>query len=178
MESFDRRSFMKTAGLAGSTLVAPGLLHSATGSETVVHEIAQDAQPLPSASRPVKFAVCGMSHDHIYGMVGAIERGGGTLVAAWGGEPDKIAGFKKRYPNVKMVATQDEIVHDPAIELVLSSQIANERAPLGVRCMKARQGLPLRQARHHHARAARRRTQDHRRDQTNLRASCTANGWR
>jgi predicted dehydrogenase len=101
------------------------------------HEIAQDSQPLPAASRPVKFAVCGMSHDHIYGMVGAIQRGGGVLVAAWGGEPDKIALFKKRFPDVKFVATQDEIIHDPAIELVLSSQIANERAPLGVKCMKA-----------------------------------------
>ena len=34
----------------------------------------------------IKFAVCGMSHDHIYGMVGAIQRGGGEMVAAWGGE--------------------------------------------------------------------------------------------
>ena len=39
----------------------------------------------------IKFAVCGMSHDHIYGMIGAIQRGGGELVAAWGGEEDKLA---------------------------------------------------------------------------------------
>jgi predicted dehydrogenase len=136
MESFDRRSFMKHAGLAGTSLVAPSLLYAAPPVH-VADEIAQDAQPMPAASRPVKFAVCGMSHDHIYGMVGAVQRGGGVLVAAWGGEEDKVAGFKKRFPDVKIVSTQDEIVHDPSIELVLSSQIANERAPLGVRCMKA-----------------------------------------
>ena len=71
-----------------------------------------------------------MSHDHIYGMIGAVQRGGGELVAAWAGEDDKIAAFKKRFPNVKMVATQDEILNDPSVQLVLSSQIANERAPL------------------------------------------------
>ena len=133
MESFDRRSFMKHAGLAGTSLVAPSLTHAAP----VIHEVAQDAQAMPKPSRPVKFAVCGMSHDHIFGMIGAVQRGGGVLVAAWGGEEDKLAGFRKRFPDVKIVSTQDEIIHDPSIELVLSSQIANERAPLGVRCMKA-----------------------------------------
>jgi len=84
----------------------------------------------------IKFAVCGMSHDHIYGMIAAIQRGGGELVAAWGGEPDKLDGFTKRFPGVKIVETQDEILDDRSVQLVLSSQIANERAPLGVRVMK------------------------------------------
>jgi hypothetical protein len=38
--------------------------------------------------------------------------------------------FAKRLPGVNIVKTQEEILHDPAIQLVLSSQIANERAPL------------------------------------------------
>jgi predicted dehydrogenase len=58
------------------------------------------------------------------------------MVAAWGGEADKFANFTKRFPDVKVVKTQDEILNDPSIQLVLSSQIANERAPLGVRAMK------------------------------------------
>jgi predicted dehydrogenase len=101
--------------------------------------VVEDSVPLQADEAPkyhIKFAVCGMSHDHIYGMVGAIQRGGGELVAAWGGEEDKIAGFTKRFPNVKMVKTQDEILNDDSIQLVLSSQIASERAPLGVRAMK------------------------------------------
>jgi len=132
MDRFDRRFFLRHAGFAGAALGIQPLAPSAG----VAQEIAHDSQPVPSPGRPVKFAVCGMSHDHIYGMIGAIQRGGGVLVAAWGGEQDKLANFKKRFPDVKIVATQDEIVHDPSIELVLSSQIANERAPLGVRCMK------------------------------------------
>ena len=77
-----------------------------------------------------------MSHDHIYGMVGAMQRGGGVLVAAYGQEPDKIAAFTKRFPGVKMVESEDAILHDPSIQLVLSSTIPNERAPLGVRVME------------------------------------------
>jgi predicted dehydrogenase len=77
-----------------------------------------------------------MSHDHIYGMVGAIQRGGGELVAAFGEEPDKLAAFSKRYPDVKMVESEDEILNDSSIQLVLSSTVASHRAPLGVRVMK------------------------------------------
>ena len=41
-----------------------------------------------------------MSHDHIYGMIGAVQRGGGEAGgAAWGGEADKIATFRKRFPD-------------------------------------------------------------------------------
>ena len=57
-------------------------------------------------------------------------------MAAWGGEDDKVAGFRKRFPDVKIVKTQDEILGDPAVQLVLTSQIANERAGLAVRAMK------------------------------------------
>jgi hypothetical protein len=35
-----------------------------------------------------------------------------------------------------MVKAQDEILDDPSVQLALSSQIADERAPLGVRVMK------------------------------------------
>jgi len=77
-----------------------------------------------------------MSHDHIYGMVGAIQRGGGELVAAYGEEPDKVAAFTKRYPDVKWAKSEDEILSDGSIQLVLSSAIASHRAPLGVRVME------------------------------------------
>jgi predicted dehydrogenase len=37
---------------------------------------------------------------------------------------------------VKIVKTQDQILNDPSVQLVLSSQVPNERAHLGVRAMK------------------------------------------
>ncbi len=138
-DNLNRRSFLKTVSAAGMASALPEMacgLYSDRGHTT--HEVAgprQDDTSKPKDS--VKFSVCGMSHDHIYGMVGAIQRGGGTLVAAYGSEPDKIAAFKKRFAEVKIASSEDEILHDSSIQLVLSSKIASERASLGVRVMKA-----------------------------------------
>lgn len=138
-DSRGRRAFLKTVGAAGMISAVPEMAFGLSAmSGHVVHEVALPGQEEPvKASRPVRFAVCGMSHDHIYGMVGAIAHGGGELVAWYGAEPDKVANFKKRFPGVKQVASEDAILHDGTIELVLSSKIANERAPLGVRVMQA-----------------------------------------
>lgn len=107
------------------------------GDGPVVHEIAMPSAAEQAAPKyNIKFAVCGMSHDHIWGMTDAIVQGGGQLVSAYGAEPNKVARFTKRYPNAKMVASEDAILNDPSIQLVLSSAIASERAPLGVRVMK------------------------------------------
>jgi len=147
MESTGRRDFLKQTGLIGSVAMVGSatMLGSVLPSSTVAlggergGVIEETVLPKQSEEPPkyhIKFAVCGMSHDHIHGMVGAIQRGGGELVAAWAGEEDKLAAFTKRNPNVKIVKTQDEILNDPSVQLVLSSQIANERAPLGIRAMK------------------------------------------
>lgn len=111
----------------------------ALGGETgtVREEVLQ--APAQAEEKPkyhIKFGVCGMSHDHIYGMIGAIQRGGGEMVIAWADEDDKIAAFKKRFPDVKFAKSKDEVLSDPSIQLVLSSEKANERAGIGVRAMK------------------------------------------
>ena len=136
-QELNRRSFLRSAGLASLLTTLPGGA-LALGPEQ--GSILQEAvPPRPEAeTKPkysVKFAVCGMSHDHIYGMVGAMQRGGGILVSAYGQEPDKTAAFSKRFPDCRMVTTEDAILDDNSIQLVLSSAIPNQRAPLGVRVM-------------------------------------------
>ena len=132
----NRRSFLKSLSSAGMLTALPVSAFGSTEGH-ILHEVAAPSQAITPAGQSIRFAVCGMSHDHIYGMVGAVQRGGGVLVAAWGAEPDKLAGFRKRYPDIRFVSTQQEILDDPTIQLVLSSQVANERAPLGVRAMRA-----------------------------------------
>ena len=123
--STDRRDFLKQASLMGSIAMLAGSPSAGVlGAGSEFPGMIENSLPFQQEEPPkhhIKFAVCGMSHDHIYGMVGAIQRGGGELVAAWGGEEDKLAAFTKRFPNVRMVKTQDEILHDPSIQLVLSS---------------------------------------------------------
>lgn len=137
-EDFGRRSFLRGLGATGLMAALPEAGFAAgPANGGVIHEVlpAQseaDAQPKHS----IKFAVCGISHDHIHGMIGAIQRGGGELVMAYGEEPDKLAVFTKRYPNARMVQSEDAILNDSSIQLVLSSAIASHRAPLGVRVMR------------------------------------------
>jgi predicted dehydrogenase len=130
-----RRGFLKHASLLGSFAML-GTPSFASGSLPVAEETLVPQEPEAAPKYKIKFAVCGMSHDHIYGMIGAVQRGGGELVAAWGSEEDKLANFKKRFPDVKIVQTQSEIIENPDIQLVLSSQIANERAGIGIRVMR------------------------------------------
>ncbi len=138
-----RREFLKQAGLLGSlgsAAMMAGLPENAMafggGAARIVEDAISPAQTDETPKYHIKFAVCGMSHDHINGMIGAVRRGGGELVAAWGGEQDKLAAFRKKFPDVKIAATQDEILDDPSVQLVLTSQIASERAGIAVRAMK------------------------------------------
>jgi len=137
-----RREFLKQAGLVGSmgsaammTMLPEGAAAWGGGEPHVTAE-SLPAQPEEAPKYHIRFAVCGMSHDHIRGMIGAVQRGGGELVAAWGGEDDKLADFRVRYPGVKIAKTQDEILEDPSVQLILSSQIPVERAGLAIRAMK------------------------------------------
>ena len=100
-----RRDFLKRAGVMGAmgslgTIMA-SLPEGAISLGGAIREEALTAQEQEAPKYHIRFGVCGMSHDHIYGMIGAVQRGGGEMVAAWGGEPDKQAAFTKRYPNVK-----------------------------------------------------------------------------
>ena len=137
IDGLDRRNFLRAVGSAG---IASSLPHSILALDASGRSFAQEVlQPTPQEppQYSIKFAACGMSHDHIWGMIGAMQRGGGVLVAGYASEPDKIAMFQKRFPGVKLAASEDEILNDPTIQLVLSSKIPSERADLGIRAMRA-----------------------------------------
>ncbi|MCC7526284.1 MAG: Gfo/Idh/MocA family oxidoreductase, partial [Chitinophagaceae bacterium] len=84
----------------------------------------------------IKFSVIGINHGHIYGMVDAVTRGGGQLVSFYAKEPDLATAFAKKYPQVKQATDPRAILEDQSIQLILSSGIPAERAPLGVEVMQ------------------------------------------
>jgi predicted dehydrogenase len=133
--STDRRALLQTLGAAGTLAALQSAAFASPASQTSSSEVLAP-EPESKPKHTIRFGVCGMSHDHIYGMIKAVERGGGELVTAWGAEADKLAAFAKRYPSVRLVKDQDAILEDPALQLVLSSQVANERAGIGVRAME------------------------------------------
>jgi predicted dehydrogenase len=100
---------------------------------------------VPRASRSVrvqkgapkiKIAVVGINHSHIYSQVQAVQRGGGELVSFYAKEADLAAAFSKRFPQAARARSEKEILENRDIQLVLSSAIPDERAPLGIRVMQ------------------------------------------
>ncbi|MBV9987071.1 MAG: Gfo/Idh/MocA family oxidoreductase [Chitinophagaceae bacterium] len=120
---FSRRSF-----LANTTTTAAGvaLLSSLPKSGLAVF------RPEPR----IRFSVININHSHIYGMINAITRGGGELVSVYAKEPDLLAGFTRQFPKAKVAQSENEILEDPSIQLIMSSGIPDERAPLGIKVMK------------------------------------------
>ena len=71
-----------------------------------------------------------------------LERQDLAKVALDGGRVPKISlsghsDFRKRFPDVKIVTGEEDILNDSSIQLVLSSKIASQHAALGVKVMKA-----------------------------------------
>jgi predicted dehydrogenase len=136
MENFGRRGFLKSMGAAGMVSALPELAYGLAGGGAVTLDV---AAPGPGAGFPqhaVKFAVIGLDHAHIYGMVEALVRGGGQPVAFYSTLPKAIAAFSKLYPQARLAGSEEEILNDPQIQLVASAGINNLRAPLGLRVMR------------------------------------------
>ena len=133
---YDRRKFIKSATAATSaaglfSILPKGLLGNRTTSKDA------ESNFVPSYAEPkIYFSVIGINHSHIYSPVDAVIRGGGQLVSYYAKENDLAAAFSKKYPQAKKVSAEKEILEDKSIQLVLSSIIPNERAPLGIRVMQ------------------------------------------
>src|SRR4029450_2965588 len=94
---------------------------------------AQTPAPARSGSPRIKFGGVGINHSHINSQVESVIRGGGELVSVFAKEPDLLDAFAKRFPQAKRSREEKEILEDSAIQLVLSSGIPVERAPLVIR---------------------------------------------
>ncbi|MBN9390371.1 MAG: Gfo/Idh/MocA family oxidoreductase [Chloroflexi bacterium] len=84
----------------------------------------------------IRFAVIGINHGHIYDQVNLLLEAGGELAAFYAPEPDLAATFTKTYPQAVQAESKAQILEDPAIQLVTSAGIPNDRAPLGVEVMR------------------------------------------
>ena len=129
----DRRTFLKSSLSTAAIAAAPLVLTARRGDAAQ----AQAATAQPAGEPRIRFAAIGMNHGHINGMCDALTRAGGELVSFYAKEADLAAAFAKRYPKAVLAKSGQEILDDKRIALVASAGIANERAPLGIRVMKA-----------------------------------------
>ena len=129
----DRRTFLKSS-LSTAAIAAAPLVLTARRSDAAQ---AQAATAQPGGEPRIRFAAIGMNHGHINGMCDALIRAGGELVSFYAKEPDLATAFATRYKKAVLAKSEQEILDDKRIALVASAAIANERAPLGIRVMKA-----------------------------------------
>ena len=129
----DRRTFLKSSLSTAAIAAAPLVLTARRGDAAQP----QAATAQPGGEPDARLAAIGMNHGHINGQCNALMRAGGQLVSFYAKEPDLAAAFGKQFPNARLVKDEREILEDKSIQLVTSASIASERAPLGIRVMKA-----------------------------------------
>jgi predicted dehydrogenase len=136
-ESVDRRRFlMEIAGTAtaasalGAVPVGAALPQSATQGNAAQPGAAQSEKTV------FDFAVVGINHNHIYAQVNAVLKAGGALTWLYAKEPDLVEAFRKQFPQATLARSEDEVLQDSKVRLVLTSGIPDERAPLGIRAMR------------------------------------------
>ena len=101
------------------------------------------ALDLPPRPTPVvrpgefRFAAAGLAHGHIYGMTRGLLEAGATLTAVWDEDPALVAEFCRAFPRARPARCLDELLADPALDLVASAAVPADRCGLGLRVMAA-----------------------------------------
>ena len=140
--TFNRRKFLRYSTL---TATGMGLLNvlpqnaiaaAAPMADKKTHAVTEELIK-QNADPRIKFSVISINHAHIYSQVDAVIRGGGQLISLYAKEPELVTAFTKKYPLVKLAASEKEILDDKSIQLILSSAIPVDRAGIGIRAMQA-----------------------------------------
>ena len=142
MSGANRRDFLQAAGIAGMfSAVSSAAMAQANSSQGIsgagTVDPANTSRAEITPTHHIKFSAIGLDHAHIYGMTRAILRGGGELVSFFAQDPAQIAAFRKEFGDVKLASSEDEILGDKSVQLVLGAPIPDLRAPLGIRVMQA-----------------------------------------
>jgi predicted dehydrogenase len=133
----NRRRFIRNTVAAATGMTILSSLPKKTMARLADEQPGSQPFSMINQAEPkIKFSVIAVNHGHIYGMVDAVTHGGGQLVSFYAKEPDLSAAFAKRYPQAKQAAGKQEILDDRSIQLILSSGIPVERAPLGIEVMR------------------------------------------
>ncbi len=83
------------------------------------------------------FAAAHLDHGHIYGQTNGLLEAGADVKWVYDPDPAKVDAYRQRYPQARAARSLDEILDDPAVQLVAAAAIPNTRGPLGCRVMEA-----------------------------------------
>lgn len=83
------------------------------------------------------FSAMHMDHGHLIGMVWGLVEAGGTLKSFYDPDPEHQATFLRSFPHAHIAQSEEEILSDPEVQMVAAAAVTCERAPLGIRVMRA-----------------------------------------
>jgi predicted dehydrogenase len=86
----------------------------------------------------IQFSVIGITHGHIYGQVRCLLDAGATFVSwfAYDHEATLTQAFAQAFPQAHRANSEAEILEDGHIQLIVTSTVPADRAPLGIRAMR------------------------------------------
>ena len=95
-------------------------------------------KPNPMVEKGVfKFAAVGLDHGHIYGMSNGLIEAGGQVAWVFDPDPIKVEKYVDTFPGVAVAASEDQILSDESIQMVVGASIPVDRCDLGLRVMDA-----------------------------------------
>lgn len=87
-------------------------------------------------ARTLRFAAIGLDHRHIYEMTGRLLEQGCECIGYWTeGEPQPLAGFIRRFPDIPRIADKRRLLEDPTLHLVVTAAINCDRAGIAIEAM-------------------------------------------
>ena len=84
---------------------------------------------------PLRFAVIGLEHIHGEIMTQGLLDAGGILIGVHDQDPNKVAAFLKKFPQALSASSEQALIDDPSIHLIVSAAIPNQRSSLSTRVM-------------------------------------------
>ncbi len=82
-------------------------------------------------------AAIGLDHGHIFGMVQGLIGAGAIIKWVFDPDAEKVEKFKEKFPQAKVAQSEQEVLDDKEVHLVAGACVTSERAPLGIRVMRA-----------------------------------------
>lgn len=82
-------------------------------------------------------AAVALDHGHIYGMCNGLTEAGAALKWVYDPDPKKVEAFVKAFPNVRVAASEEEVLADQEVQLVAGAAVTSLRCALGLRVMAA-----------------------------------------
>ncbi len=86
---------------------------------------------------PIRFAVIGVDHDHVYGQTSCLLNAGAEFAGFYASENVLSKEFSVRYAGIPRVTNAETLLNDPSIHLIVSAAIPDERAGIAIAAMKA-----------------------------------------